>query len=129
MQHCIGWWCFTLNHSMCMFFYALDFRLLCIFIILSYFCSPKSSFLLESLFIMPSCRIFFLYGRADSSLSLLALFSFHNTDSLTVCGTNFFVNIASILIIIAVKMGPKCEILQTLQKLSKVREGWRYQIG
>ena len=40
---------------------------------------------------------------------LLALFSFHNTDSLTVCGTNF------------------CR--QHCLNLSKVREGWRYQIG
>ena len=78
------------SNSMCMFFYEFDFRLLCIFIFWSYFCCPKSIFLLESLFIMHLCRIFFLYGRADSSLSLLALFSFHNTDSLTVCGTNFF---------------------------------------
>ena len=112
------------SNSMCMFFYELDFRLLCIFIFEAIFAVPNLSFSWKAYLLC--IYVGFSFFMEELTQVWVCLLSFHSITQIhsQFVEPIFVVNIASILIIIAVKMGPKCEILQPLQNQLNVSFYW-----
>ena len=99
---------YLISNSMCMFFYEFDFRLLCIFIFEAIFAVPNLSFSWKAYLLC--IYVGFSFFMEELTQVWVCLLSFHSITQIhsQFVEPTFFFNIALILIIIAVKMGPKC---------------------